>query len=54
MLGGTDFRGLNNTSRVSIGDVATPDDALQKLLGYKARQKRLAKKAQKAASESAG
>ena len=54
MLGGTDFRGLYNTSRVRVGDVATPDDALQKLLGYKARQKRLAKKAQKAASESAG
>lgn len=54
MVGGTDFHGLYNKTRVCVGDIVTPDDALQKLLGYKARQKRLAKKAQKAASESAG
>ncbi len=49
MTGGTDFRGLYNTEQVSIGEVSAPDDAVAKLLGYKARQKRLAKKAQKAA-----
>ncbi len=49
MTGGTDFHGLYNSDCVSIGDVCTPDDAVTKLLGYKARQKRLAKKAQKAA-----
>ncbi len=47
--GGTDFHGLYNIDCVSIGDVTAPDDAVTKLLGYKARQKRLAKKAQKAA-----
>lgn len=50
MTGGTDFRGLYNMAQVSIGDVTAPDEAVTKLLGYKARQKRLAKKAQKAAA----
>lgn len=49
MTGGTDFRGLYNLDQVSIGDVTAPDEAVTKLLGYKVRQKRLAKKAQKAA-----
>lgn len=49
MTGGTDFHGLYNLDCVSIGDICAPDDAVTKLLGYKARQKRLAKKAQKAA-----
>lgn len=48
MTGGTDFHGLYNLDPVSVGDVCTPDDALQKLLGYKSRKKRLAKKAEKA------
>lgn len=49
MTGGTDFHGLYNLDPVSIGDVLTPDDAMAKLLGYKAKQKRLARKAAKAA-----
>lgn len=53
-VGGTGFRGLYSPARVRVGEVETPDDALQKLLGYKARQKRLAKKAAKAAAQSAG
>lgn len=48
MTGGTDFHGLYNLDPVSIGDVLTPDDAMAKLLGYKAKQKRLARKAAKA------
>ena len=47
MTGGTDFHGMYNSTTVSIGDVAAPDDAVAKLLGYKAKQKRLAKKTQK-------
>ena len=50
MTGGTDFHGLYNLDPVSIGDVLTPDDAMAKLLGYKAKQKRLARKAAKAAA----
>ena len=50
MTGGTDFHGLYNLAPVSIRDVLTPDDAMAKLLGYKAKQKRLARKAAKAAA----
>ena len=50
MTGGTDFHGLYNLDPVSIGDMLTPDDAMAKLLGYKAKQKRLARKAAKAAA----
>ena len=53
MTGGTDFHGLYNFNKVSIGDVTAPDEAVSKLLGYKAKQKRLAKKAQKAAEAAA-
>lgn len=48
MTGGSDFHGMYNATTVSVGDVSASDDAVAKLLGYKARQKRLAKKAQKA------
>ncbi|MEG1835191.1 MAG: PHP domain-containing protein [Oscillospiraceae bacterium] len=47
MTGGTDFHGLYNRYNVSVGDCEVPDDAVTKLLGYKSRQKRLAKKAQR-------
>ena len=50
MTGETAFHGLYNLDPVSIGDVLTPDDAMAKLLGYKAKQKRLARKAAKAAA----
>ncbi len=53
MTGGTDFHGLYNTQPLSLGDVGAPEDAVQKLLSYKAKQKRLLKKAQKAAAENA-
>ncbi len=54
MTGGTDFHGLYNRQSISLGDVGAPEDAIAKLKSYKARQKRLMKKAQKAAQESAG
>ena len=53
MMMGTDFHGLYNDKVISIGDYGTPDDALSKLMGYKAKQKRLLKKAQKLAEEKA-
>lgn len=44
MTGGSDFHGLYNTYKVSLGDYSTPDDCLHALLSYKAKQKRLQKK----------
>lgn len=52
MTGGSDFHGLYNTYKVSLGDYSTPDDCLHALLTYKSKQKRLQKKlAQQAAAE---
>lgn len=42
--GGSDFHGLYNTYKVSLGDYSTPDDCLHALLTYKSKQKRLQKK----------
>ena len=50
---GTDFCGLYNRYPVSVGDIDVPDDAVTKLLGYKAKIRRMQKKAQKAAEEAA-
>ena len=50
--GGSDFHGLYNTYKVSLGDYSTPDDCLHALLSYKSKQKRLQKKlAQQSADE---
>lgn len=52
MTGGSDFHGLYNTYKVSLGDYTTPDDCLHALLTYKSKQKRLQKKlAQQAVTE---
>ena len=52
MTGGSDFHGLYNTYKVSLGDYTTPDDCLHALLTYKSKQKRLQKKlAQQAITE---
>ncbi len=52
MTGGSDFHGLYNTYKVSLGDYSTPDDCLHALLTYKSKQKRLQKKlAQQATNE---
>ncbi len=53
MTGGTDFRGRYNTEPISVGDIGTPEDALAKLISYKAKMKRQQKKAAKAAAEAA-
>ncbi len=44
MTGGSDFHGLYNEHKVSLGDYVTPDDCLHALLTYKSKQKRLQKK----------
>lgn len=49
ITGGTDFKGMYNSRAISIGDCGISEDSLSKLTSYKARQKRLQKKAQKAA-----
>ena len=51
MTGGSDFRGMYNRGRRTIGDRVTPQAHLTELLNYKTKMKRLQKKmaAQKAA-----
>ena len=49
--GGSDFHGLYNTYKVSLGDYSTPDDYLHALLSYKSKQKRLQKKLAQQAAE---
>lgn len=52
MTGGTDFHGLFNKTPISVGDVDVPDEAIEMLLGYKAKLRRMQKRAQKAVAES--
>lgn len=47
MTGGSDFHGMYNAHPVTLGSCATPKEHLDKLLSYKARRKRAAKKAEK-------
>ncbi len=49
ITGGTDFKGMYNSEAISVGDCGISEELLAKLMSYKARQKRLIKKAQKAA-----
>lgn len=49
MTGGSDFHGIYGASTVTIGTCTTPDEHLDKLLGYKAKKKRAARKAEKEA-----
>ena len=44
MVGGSDFRGMYTPGPISIGSYLTPKTQLNELLGYKAKQRRLAKK----------
>ena len=48
-LGGSDFRGMYNTRKITVGDYATPDKQFDELMSYKAKQKRLRKKAEQEA-----
>ncbi len=43
--GGSSFHGLYNRGALTLGSFTTPKTQLQELLGYKAKQKRLQKKA---------
>ncbi len=51
MTGGSDFHGLYNEYKVSLGDYQTPDEWLRVLTSYKAKQKRLQKKLSQQAAE---
>ena len=48
-LGGSNFHGMYNKEKLSIGTYATPDKQLDELMSYKAKQKRLRKKAEQEA-----
>lgn len=50
MTGGSDFHGIYGSSTVTIGTCTTPDEHLDKLLGYKAKKKRARRKAEKEAA----
>jgi len=44
MTGGSDFHGMYSPTAVGLGGIETPQQHLNTFLGYKAKQKRLAKK----------
>lgn len=50
MTGGSDFHGTYGHDTVTIGSCVTPDEHLEKLLGYKAKRKRAQRKAEKEAA----
>lgn len=49
LTGGSDFHGIYGEKSVTIGSYATPQDNLDKLMGYKTKKKRMAKRAEKEA-----
>ena len=49
MTGGSDFHGIYGSSTVTLGTCTTPDEHLDKLMGYKAKKKRAQRKAEKEA-----
>lgn len=49
LTGGSDFHGIYGRQNVTIGSYATPQENLDKLLNYKTRKKRMAKRAEKEA-----
>ena len=49
MTGGSDFHGIYGSSTVTLGSCTTPDEQLDKLMGYKAKRKRAQRKAEKEA-----
>ena len=49
MTGGSDFHGIYGSSTVTLGTCTTPDEHLDKLMGYKAKKKRSQRKAEKEA-----
>ncbi len=53
LTGGSDFHGMYGRSTVTLGTCVTPDEHLDKLMGYKAKKKRAARKAEKEALKAA-
>lgn len=52
MTGGSDFHGIYGNHTVTVGSYCTPQENLDKLLGYKAKKKRAQRKAEREASAS--
>ena len=50
LTGGSDFHGTYGEKTVTIGSYATPQEHLDKLMGYKAKKKRAQRKAEKEAA----
>ncbi|MDE5984051.1 MAG: PHP domain-containing protein [Eubacterium sp.] len=53
MTGGSDFHGIYGDKTVTLGSCTTPDEHMDKLLGYKAKKKRAQRRAEKEAAEKA-
>lgn len=51
MTGGSDFHGLYNSQPVTLGTCSPPKECVDKLLAFKSKRKRAAKKAEKIALE---
>lgn len=49
-IGGSNFHGIYGRNSVTLGAYSTPQDNLDKLLGYKAKKKRAKRKAEKEAA----
>lgn len=49
MTGGSDFHGIYGNKTVTLGTCLTPDEHVDKLMGYKAKKKRAQKKAEREA-----
>ena len=50
MTGGSDFHGIYGNKTVTLGTCSTPQEQLDKLMGYKAKKKRAERKAEKEAA----
>lgn len=53
LTGGSDFHGIYGRNTVTLGTCITPDEHLDKLMGYKAKKKRAARRAEKEAAAKA-
>jgi hypothetical protein len=51
MTGGSDFHGAYGRQVVTLGTCTTPDEHMEKLLGYKAKKKRAQRRAEKEAAK---
>lgn len=51
MTGGSDFHGIYGRKTVTLGTCLTPDEHVDKLMGYKAKKKRAQRKAEKELAE---